>query len=199
MQGTALNGAVPTSPTASSPYEYLKKIEDAAVASPTANSVADLLVRQNGLLVTKTLTCNGDGAQKDNIFTLTGTVDVLEIWGVCTEATNSTDLADCYLNLNDATADLDLTDHDAPTDCSGMAVGDVVFKNGASATVALAYHDIATGELTDLTQTIARISKKTAAATNIQFCFNGDANTDVDIKFYVRYRPISDDGALVAA
>lgn len=199
MQGTALNGAVPASPTASSPYEYLKKIEDAAVASPTANSVADLLVQQNGLLVTKTNTCNGDGAQTDNIFTLTGTVDILSIWGVCTEATNATDLAACSFALYDATATLEITDSGAPTDCSGINVGDVIFKNGASATVALTRLNNDVGAVGDLTKVVQRVTKKLGAATTIQFLFNGDANTDVDIKFYVRYVPVSDDGALVAA
>ena len=167
-------------------------------ASITANSPNDYMMRGEGIVVTKTNTCNGDGAQTDNIFSITGTVDVLEIWGVCTEATDSTDLADCSFAVYDGTATLELTDSDAPTDCSGMAVGEVVFKNGASASVALAYHDIAAGVLSDLTQTKVRISKKTGASTYIQFLFNGDANTDVDIKFYVLYKPVSDDGAIAA-
>lgn len=178
-----MDTAIPSSPTADSPYDILNDLDD----------------KLYGTVVTKTLTCDGNGAQTDNIFTLTGSVEIQAIWGVCTEATNSTDLADCSFALHDATATLELTDSGAPTDCSGMAVGDVIFKNGASATVAVAYNDIATGQLTDVTQTKVIISKKTGATTTIQFLFNGDNSTDVDIKFYVRYTPISDDGALAAA
>lgn len=173
-------------------------LNTARPSSLTDNSPFDNLTKGEGILATKTLTCDGNGAQTDNIFALTGTVDILEIWGVCTEATDSTDLADCSFALFDGAATAEITDSAAPTDCSGMAVSDVVFKNGASASVALAYSDIATGVVTDLTQVIARISKKTGQNTYIQFLFNGDANTDVDIKFYVRYKPVSDDGALAA-
>lgn len=173
-------------------------LNTARPSSLTDNSPFDSLMKGEGILVTKLITCDGDGAQADNLFSLIGTVDILEIWGVCTEATDATDLADCSFALFDGAATLELTDSGAPTDCSGMAVDDVVFKNGASASVALAYNDIATGVLTDLTQTIARISKKTGQNTYIQFLFNGDVNTDVDIKFYVRYKPVSDDGALAA-
>lgn len=173
-------------------------LNTARPSSLTDNSPFDNLTKGDGILVTKTLTCDGNGAQADNIFALTGTVDILEIWGVCTQATDSTDLADCSFALFDGAATLEITDSGGPTDCSGMAVDDVVFKNGASATVALAYIDIATGVLIDLVQTIARIAKKTGQNTYIQFLFNGDANTDVDIKFYVRYKPVSDDGALAA-
>jgi hypothetical protein len=168
-------------------------------ASPAAGSTHDLLRVVSGDVVTKTNTCNGDGAQTDNIFTITGTVDILDIYGVCTEATNATDLAACSFAIYDGTATLELTDSGAPTDCSGINVGDVVFKNGASATVALARNNNDAGALADLTQTKVRITKKLAVDTYIQFLFNGDVNTDVDIKFYVRYSPVSDDGNIAAA
>lgn len=173
-----MNQAKTTSITENSPYAYLKRGE--------------------GIIITKTNTCNGDGAQTDNLFTITGTVDILAIWGVCTEATNATDLADNSLAVYDGTLTLELTDSGIPTNCSGMIVGDVVFKNGGSSGVALAYQTIATGVLTDLSQTKARVSKKSGVATYIQHLFNGDVDTDVDIKWYVQYVPVSDDGAISA-
>jgi hypothetical protein len=125
-------------------------------------------------------------------------VEILKIWGVCTEATNATDLADCSIGLYDGTATLELTDSGAPIDCSGINVGDVLFKNGASATVALARNNNDAGAFADLVETSIMVTKKLAVATYIQHLFNGDANTDVDIKWYVVYIPVSDDGAVTA-
>jgi len=193
-----LNTARPSSPVANSPYDDLKRIDDVAVDGTTANSLSNITLRDGGLLATKTNTCNGDGAQTDNIFAITGTVDILGIWGICTEATNATDLAACSFALYDGTATLELTDSGAPTDCSGINVGDAIFKNGASATVALARNNNDAGSLTDLTETIVRVTKKLAVATYVQFLFNGDVNTDVDIKFYIVYVPRSDDGTIAA-
>ena len=179
MKGIGLNSAIP--------------------AIPVTNSINSITRRTGGLLATKTITCNGDGAQADNVFSLTGTVDVVGIYGVCTEATNATDLAACSLALYDGTATLELTDSGTPLDCSGINVGDVVFKNGASATVALARNNNDAGALTDLaSNVIVRLTKKLAVATYIQFLFNGDADTDVDMKWYVIYIPRTDDGALAA-
>lgn len=179
--------------------DFLTNLNTAKTSSITANSPYAYLANGEGILVTKSITANGDGAQTDNIFTLTGTVDILNIWGQCTEATNATDLAACSFALYDGTATLEITDSGAPTDCSGINVGDIIFKNGASATVALARMNNDAGALTDLTQTKCRITKKLGATTTIQFLFNGDVNTDVDITFYVKYIPVSSDGSLVAA
>jgi len=169
-----------------------------AIASPTLNSTAYQTRTVGGTIVTKTNTCNGNGAQTDNLFSITGTVDILKIWWVCTEATNATDLADNSLAIYDGTVTLELTDSGAPLDASGINVGDVLFKNGASATVALARQNNDAAVLTDLTETKVRVTKKLAVATYIQHLFNGDANTDVDIKWYVSYVPISDDWAITA-
>ncbi|MCK9370679.1 hypothetical protein M0R04_12280 [Candidatus Dojkabacteria bacterium] len=174
-------------------------LNTAIPASPTVNSINSITRRTGGLLITKTNTCNGDGAQTDNIFTVTGSVEILDIWAVCTEATNATDLAACSLAIYDGTATLELTDSGAPTDCSGINVGDLLFKNGASATVALVRQNNDAAVLTDVTETKVRVTKKLNTATYIQFLFNGDVNTDVDIKFYVSYVPKSDDGLIVAS
>jgi len=176
-----------------------QELNMAIPTSPVANSINSIARRSGGLIVSKTNTCNGDGAQTDNIFTITGSVEILNIWGVCTEATNATDLAACSFAIYDGTATLELTDSGAPTDCSGINVGDFIFKNGASATVALVRHNNDAAVLTDVVETKVRVTKKLATATYIQFLFNGDANTDVDILFYVTYVPRSADGAIVAA
>ena len=152
----------------------------------------------DGILVTKENTCNGNGAQTDNLFTITGTVDILNIWAVCTEATNATTISNNSLAIYDGTNTVELTDSNSPTDFAGINVGDCVFKNGASGTIAIVRQNNDATVLTDLTQTKARVTKKLATATYIRHLFTGDANTDVDVKWYVRYLPVSDDGEIAA-
>jgi hypothetical protein len=153
-----------------------------------------------GIQVTKTNTCNGNGAQTDNLFSVTGTVKVLDIWGECTEATNSTDLADNSLALYDGTNTVEITDGNAPTDCSGITAGDILYRNGASASVAIVFINDAANTVTDVVSEDLSfiIQKKAATTTYIRHLFNGDANTDVDIKWYVQYLPLSADGAITA-
>jgi hypothetical protein len=203
MQGTALNGAIPSSVTAASPYEYLKKIDGQAVAATTVNSLADMVKRGGGFLATKTITCNGNGAQTDNLFAVTGAVEVLRIWAECTEATNATTFGVAFLDIYDSTAQVDIT-LDTGVDLAGIVVGGVISRPWSVAS-ALAFLNNATGAFIDGDEQGGnesfpfQIVKKTAAATYLRFCFTGDANTDVDMKFYVQYMPLTSDGALVAA
>jgi hypothetical protein len=198
-----LNTARPSSPTASSPYEDLKKIDGQAVAATTVNSLADMTKRQGGFLVTKTNTCNGNGAQADNLFTVTGTVKVLEIYGVCTEATNATTLSDNSLNLNDGTLDVEITDANAPTDLSGILVGGTLISEGLNPSNPIKFFDNTTTAIWrdagwEGIQTSMFFIKKATATTYIQHLFTGDADTDVDIKWYIQYIPVSDDGAIAS-
>jgi len=169
--------------------------------SRTANSPYDLLARtkETGLIMTKTNTCNGNGAQADNIFQVTGIVDILRIWGIITEATDSGAFSANSLGLFDGATTVELTDSLAPTDASGSAVGDILYKNGASASVALAVSDRSTtGYVGDLTETRTRVGANTGFTNYIRHLFTGNANTDVDVKWYVEYVPVSDDGAIAA-
>lgn len=153
-------------------------------------------------LVTKTNTCNTTGAQTDNIFTITGCVQVLELWAECTEATNATTLSTCYFDMYDGTSALELTDN-AGTDCSAITVGSVILKSDV-ATAVLTKLANGAGALLDGAANTTRVFcpfimiKKTGVATYIRFCFTGDASTDVDLKFYVKYLPVSADGSIAA-
>lgn len=158
-----------------------------------------------GHKVTKTLTCNGNGAQTDNIFVLTGSVLINAIKFECTEATNSTTLSGCYLDLYDSTASIKLTESVVGVNLSGIAVGGSGFRDGTAAS-ALAYLDNAIGSFVDgggggyykLTAPF-RIAKKASAATYLRFCFTGDADTDVDLKFTVFFNEETTGAGLVAA
>lgn len=173
------------------------------IAQPTTrttNSPFDMLARGEGTQVSKTNVCNGNGAQTDNLFTVTGAVKVLQIWAEITQVTNGTVLSGNYLDLYDSTAAVEITDSGAPLDLSGVTeVGGILIKNGASATVALAQMRNNVGVLLDTMATPFYIAKKVGAATYIRHCFTGNADTNVSMTWYVRYVKLSSDGALAAA
>ena len=179
IRSNVMNQAKTTSITENSPYAYLERAE--------------------GIVISKSNTCNGVGAQTDNLFTVTGCVKILEIWGVCTEATSVVTLSANSLALYDGAATAEITDSAAPTDLSAaFSVGDVLVKNGASATVSLACLHNATGVVNDTIATPTYLLKKTAQTTYIQHLFTGDAATDADITWYVKYVAVTSDGVVTA-
>jgi hypothetical protein len=177
------------------------------LASPSAvttNSVYDHIINRKGKKISKTgHTLNGEGAQTDNIFTITGAVEIVALWGECTEATNATTCGTCYFDLFDGSAALEVTDNGG-TDLASITVGSVISKT-AAATVALtktandagALIDGAAGAQTVFCPFVAM--KKTGEATYLRFCFTGDVDTDIDMTFNVRYVPLTTDGAIAAA
>lgn len=165
-----------------------------------SNSLYATTRKQGGEIVTKTLTCDGNGAQTDNIFQITGTVRVIELYGVCTEATDSTTLSATSFTLYDGTNTEDVTESSTGTDLSGIGVDGFVAKT-ATAGTALTFHDNSQVRITGSANRVFTpfaTTQKASTNTYIRFNFTGDANTDTDIKFYVRYAPISEDGAIAA-
>jgi len=155
--------------------------------------------KYDGITVIKTNTCNGNGAQTDNIFKVSGTVRVIELGGICTESTDATTLSGCSFALYDATPEtVEITDGTAPTDASGLGVGGGLYSNGASASVAVAYITSDACTVTDVVKLERILNQKPGVDTYIQFLFTGDATTDVDIQFFCRYVPLSS-GAEVTA
>lgn len=166
----------------------------------TTNSPYDFLVRGEGEQASKSNVCNGNGAQNDNLFTITGMVEILKIWAEITQVTNGVTLSGNSLEVYDGTASYEITDAGAPLDLSGATeVGGVVMRNGASATAALANLRVNVGGVTDVTSVPFYAWKKTGVTTYIRHNFTGDADTNVTMTWYVRYRKVSSDGAIAAA
>lgn len=180
---------------------------DAAVYAVAANKsemaytkgILNVLTKATGagLLVSKSITLNGNGAQTDNLFTLTGTVYLKAIWAQITEATESTTCSSTAFLLYDSTATVDITKLSSGLDMSGAAVGDVFYKGAASTSNAIKLA-VAAGAVNEAGFDGIFLQKKTGAATYVQVGFTGDANTDIDATFYAVYEPISADGALAA-
>ena len=154
--------------------------------------------KYDGVTVIKTNTCNGNGAQTDNIFKVVGTNRIVELYGICTRFGNSTDFADVSFALYDGTATVEITDSGAPTNASGLGVGGGIYCNGASASVAVTYITSDACTVTDVGDVNRIVNQKPATNTYIQLLFNGDADTDLDIQFFCRYIPLSGGASITA-
>lgn len=170
---------------------------DAAIAVVDGN-VDTILARETIVSATKTLTAQGGGAGKViNLFTVTGTVECLAIYGECTEATDATTLTNLLLHLfPTGGSGVDITA--TGTDCASIVVGDMIVASTSAATATLHLKGTA-GSVSGVTMFKPILRKATGLATTIQAEYTSDAATDVDIKWTIRYRPLSADGAIAAA
>lgn len=190
---TSSQGAVIQGLNTTMPHSGLKQL----------NSIHDHSEAMVGQQVEKTLTVNGNGVQNDNVFLITGAVEIVRLWAECTEATNATTLSAAYFDLYDGTVAIDITENGG-TDLSGMTVGDVIAKDAAATTV-LKFDNNVAGVFVDgvgagyyTTLFPFRLNAKSGANTYIRFNFSGDANTDVDIKFKIRFIYLSDNANVTA-
>lgn len=179
----------------------LKSFNKAMVNGAVAHSIHEYLEHIGGEETLKTgHTIDGDAAQSDNLFVVTGTVRILELWLEVTAVTDATDFAAVKFDLFPVGgAAVDIT---GTVDGSGCLVGDIFLKNAVKGT-ALTYIDSA---LAVVTESAANknfyptvLTKKSGAVTNIRVTFNGDGNTDITITAGCRWHPVSLDGNLVSA
>jgi hypothetical protein len=136
------------------------------------------------------------------LFRLTGSVYVFALWGVVMTVLSSNNTA-AYLRLNDQSAQSDITLNTGTT-LSSAAVGSLIVKKGlaGAAVTLLTSAQERVSEPTTLETILFSpflIVKKSAANTDIEFVYTS-TNTPATgaIKFYARYFPLTDDGALVA-
>ncbi len=134
------------------------------------------------------------------LFGLTGTVEVFRLWGVITTTLGSNHTA-AFWRLNDQTAQIALTLATGTT-LSSKVAGSVIVKKGLVGAALVLLDNVAgvvsepTTLETDFFSSFV-ITKKTAAATNIEYTYT-TTNTPTSgvIQHFVEYRPLSADGAL---
>lgn len=176
----ALNAAFPSSITASSPNCSL------VTAGGISRSVS------------KNLT--GTGATTVNLFSLSGHVRIIEIFGEVTAVTDSTTLSGFHLEANDGTNTVDLSAN--TLDLSGTVVGSTFSKTGVAAN-ALAY-DVGSEVKYEESSSGPRVftegllSQKYGTATYLRVAFTGDAATDVTISVCIKYEPLDSTSSLTA-
>lgn len=136
------------------------------------------------------------------LFTVTGTVMLLKVWGVLTAKTTLANCTAMYLDLYDAALSTPLSMAAPGATLSGMAVGTTVLRTGGG-TMGLSVLNNATGAIQDGTSllfTQTGIIKKSGAVTQVRMVYTStDAPANAAITWYAEYLPLSTDGALAAA
>lgn len=149
----------------------------------------------------KTLSANNTTANIP-VFGITGTVNVVSLYGVVTTDLGANNTA-AYWRLNDQTAQVNITLNTGTT-LSAIKAGSAIVKKGLAA-AALVKLDNAAGVVSEPTTLETAyfspfvVTKKTAAATNIEFVYTTtDTPTSGVIQFFCVWLPISADASVTA-
>lgn len=149
----------------------------------------------------KTLTGNNTTVAVP-VFGITGTVNVIGIYGVVTTDLGANNTA-AYWRLNDQTAQVNITLNTGTT-ISAVKAGSVIVKKGLAA-AALVLLDNAAGRVSEPTTLETTYfspfvgTQKTGAATNIEFVYTTtDTPTSGTIQFFLVWLPVSADATITA-
>lgn len=157
----------------------------------------DQPVQGTGLTLSnsKTLTANNAAGTAVPIFHITGSVQVLAIWGNVTTVLGANNTA-AYWRLNDQTAQSDIT-LSTGTALSAAPVGSIIVKKGlaAAALTLLSASQERVSEPTTLEtlyfSTFVAVQKTAGVTTDIEFVYTTtDTPTSGVINFYVQYIPL---------
>jgi hypothetical protein len=160
---------------------------------------------QNGLLVTKSLTLSANNTTANvPIFTVTGSVEIIGLYGVVTTALSS-NITAAYLQINDQTATPDISLASGTT-LSSFTVGSLVARTSVAG-VAVVGANASAGRVTDpvaatapsLLMPFGITQKDGGILTQIEFVYS-TTNTPASgvIKWYARWFPLSDDGNIAS-
>lgn len=157
-------------------------------------------ITTDGLVTQVSQTLSGNNTTVNTaIFTITGTVEIRGLWGVVTTVIGANHTAGLY-RLNDQTAQVAITASGATL--SGLAAGTTIVKKGLAA-AALTLLDNAAGRVSEPTTLETTffspfvVTKKTGALTQIEYSYaTTDAPTSGVIQHFVRWLPVSADGAI---
>lgn len=146
--------------------------------------------------VKKSINLNTGGV--GDLFSVTGAVRIVSIIGKCMQATNSTTFQGVLISQ--------LCAGPAGIDCSGMAAGDSLVRNGSTAkdlawvsaltTDIVEYYDNAASQYG--TGMPAVVITPVTPPYVITLAYTPDANTDIDMDWYIQYEPLTD-GAVITA
>lgn len=163
------------------------------------NSAYHRLNDTAGIHVDKTLTLTNDGPTTVNLFQVTGTVLITHLFATCIRVGNSTTLSGFKFELDDGTAQSDIT---AAANASGAVVGAQVQKT-ANAAGAAEFINPTTGIVTDAGAKILfeefELTQKTGGVnTFVRLAYTGDASSDTDWFFELHYVPFGDNANVEA-
>lgn len=163
-------------------------------------------ITQHGMQTIKDLTLSGNNATvAAPIFTVTGAVKLLALYGVVTTVLGANNTA-AFWRLNDQSAQPAISLATGTT-LSAAKVGSVI-ERGSVAGVALTLADAAAGRVIDpvaatapdVFMPFAVVQKVGGILTQIEFVYSTtDTPTTGVIRFFAGWVPLSSDGNLVAA
>lgn len=165
------------------------------VSSLVVNSPDQMLHRTAGTQVSKSITVIGDGGETAyNLFAFTGAIELLEIFGRVTEATDVTSVTLGHLDAYDGGATLEIAAGDFGFDLSGVTVGSLIFKVAASDTAATVLNasQIRVDETRDDRHQARGITLmgKNGVTNYVRFLVTTDMATDCDITWYATWRAL---------
>lgn len=159
-------------------------------------------IHGHGLVVSKSLSMTANGTVTTELFGITGSVEVIKLWGVVTTAFGSNVTA-AYFRLNDQTAQENVTLNTGTT-LSSAGAGSLVVKKGL-ATAAVTLINSTAGHVSEPTtletsyfSPFVVIQKTGSVETNIEYIYTTNNTSLGAITFYAGYWPISEDGKLTA-
>ena len=161
-------------------------------------------ITQNGLLVTKSYTFISTGTLVIPIFTVTGAVELLALYGIVTTALAANHRVGAF-RLNDQNAVVQITNATGPT-MDSAPIGSIITADVLLATAAT-FTSSANGAVMQpaavqqqiFSPSILVQKAGTTDLTNIEYRFTSSTNpTTGAMKFYCGFVPISDDGNITA-
>jgi hypothetical protein len=188
------------------PSTHLGSLVQALSIAPPPDSLLDensahhRLGDTAGIHVSKTLTLNGNGATTTNLFQVTGSCNVGYLFAFCTEATDSTTLSNVKFELDDGTAQSDIT---STVNASGAVAGAVLFKEALVGSP-LTFINPTAGVVTEpaankkLFEPFMLTQKTGGVATYVRVSYTGDATSDTDWEFEMHYVPLGENASIVA-
>lgn len=154
------------------------------------------------LLATKSYTTNvNNGTANGALFSITGTVRILKLYGVVTTVLG-TNHTGAYFNLYDQTARVNITLNTVGVTLSSFAVGSIVAKTALAATLATIQSNAAGAIIEPATAQGLVFSefvavKKTGAVTEIDYTYTStNTPTSGVIQFFCEWQPMSADAAV---
>jgi hypothetical protein len=177
-----------------------------AITSTFGRDANRIPITRNGMVISSTaasFTANG-AAIATPIFTVTGTVECLALWGIVTTAIGSNHTA-AHWRINDQTITSQVISAAAGTTISSLPAG-TLLKRGSVNSVALVVSTAATGLVTDPVAATATdffmpftVTQKTGGIkTDIEYVYSTNNTSLGAIKFYCGWVPLSDDGNVSA-
>ena len=175
--------------------EINKKFEHSDILK---NSVADFSERSGGrLLSVENVQITGTGTVNQNVFTVTGSVEILKTWAIITGITTLINLTDVYADLYDGNIAIQLTKgNPGGIVLSGASVGTLITKDKdcSNAYTALISNQVRLLEsINDRNiQLPFVVTQKNGVTTYVRFNYTTtDAPVDFTMSIYFEWRPLN--------